>query len=254
MVLFRFEIFLNGKRRVVDLPRAGKVTIGRSNSDLCLDDSTVSMDHATLLINVGTCLVADRASVNGTVINGTPISEGELRHGDLLQLGAARLKFIEVPELEGEEGAIVAGVVRGGDEARQVYADWLEARGRTDDAAWLRAEVLLHARSERSREPLRVALERLTPTVGATFRALVSRPRIEACGRPVCPKKWASLPAGNDERVRQCVACDGKVRFCDTVEEAQRRTAAGRPGATALVVDPSRPREAHDLWPLFLIG
>ncbi len=115
MVLFRFEIFLNGKRRVVDLPRAGKVTIGRSNSDLCLDDSTVSMDHATLLINVGTCLVADRASVNGTVINGTPISEGELRHGDLLQLGAARLKFIEVPELEGEEGAIVAGVVRGGD-------------------------------------------------------------------------------------------------------------------------------------------
>jgi uncharacterized protein (TIGR02996 family) len=252
MVLYRFEVALKDVRYVVDLPRAGKVTIGRSpRHTICLDDCSVSMDHATLVVSAGSCLIS---SVNRTIVNGTPISEGELKDGDVLQLGTATMKLFEIPEMAREERGFVAEVHEGGDEARQVYADWLETVGRRDEAMWLRAEISWHARSEPSRELHRAELERLSSRVGAAFRALLSRPRIEACFRSECPREWASLLAGNDERVRHCGVCDTDVRFCDTVQEAQQRSRAGVYGETRFVVDPSRRREEQDLWPRHHLG
>lgn len=247
-------MLLNDQRRVVDLPRAGKVTIGRGRSDLCLADRSVSMEHATLLINVGVCRVIDRASVSGTVVNGLAVKEAELVDGDVLALGAATLTLREVPEPGVEERAMLAALHHGGDDARHVFADWLELQGRGDEAAWLRAEIRLHATAEDSRELQRVELERLTAQVGSTFRAQVSRAGIEACFKTGCPRRWESLPLGNDERVRACDLCNGQIWFCDTVEQAQRHVSQGRRGETRVVVDPSRQRAPRDLWPLIVVG
>lgn len=247
-------MLLNGQRRVVDLPRAGRVTIGRARSDLCLADRSVSMDHATLLINVGVCRVIDRSSVSGTVVNDRPVKEAELVDGDVLALGVATLTIREVPEPGVEERTMLAAVHQGGDDARHVFADWLELQGRGDEAAWLRAEVRLHATPEDSREPCRVELERLTAHVGSTFRAQVARAGIEACFKAGCPRRWESLPLGNEERVRACGTCNAQVPFCDTVEEGQRRVSLGRRGEARLVVDPSRPRAPRDLWPMTVLG
>jgi FHA domain len=75
---------------------AERVTIGRSpDSDIFLDDVTVSRHHAIVLRSSNGQLLRDLGSLNGTYVNRRRIeAEEPLVDGDELQVGKFRLTFI----------------------------------------------------------------------------------------------------------------------------------------------------------------
>lgn len=70
------------------------VLVGRSpDSDVFLDDVTVSRNHAELLHGNSGWLVRDKGSLNGTYVNRTLVDEARLSQGDELQIGKYRFQF-----------------------------------------------------------------------------------------------------------------------------------------------------------------
>ncbi len=70
------------------------VRIGRSpDSDVFLDDITVSRNHAEVL-HIGTgWKVRDKGSLNGTYVNRSRVDEATLDEGDEVQIGKYRFMF-----------------------------------------------------------------------------------------------------------------------------------------------------------------
>ncbi|MBE2320956.1 FHA domain-containing protein [Solirubrobacter sp. CPCC 204708] len=74
------------------LNRAGRWTLGRSaDCDICIPDDAVSRHHAELAVRAGICLIRDLSSVNGTLLNGRPITRARLHRGDVLELGETEI-------------------------------------------------------------------------------------------------------------------------------------------------------------------
>jgi pSer/pThr/pTyr-binding forkhead associated (FHA) protein len=71
-------------------------TIGRAtNSDVFLDDVTVSREHAVLDRRPDGIHILDQGSLNGTYVNRERVDDARLSDGDELQIGKYRLTFIE---------------------------------------------------------------------------------------------------------------------------------------------------------------
>jgi hypothetical protein len=71
------------------------VTIGRHpDSDIFLDDITVSRRHAEVSHSEGTFWAHDVGSLNGTYLNRRAIEDAPLSSGDELQVGRFRLLFL----------------------------------------------------------------------------------------------------------------------------------------------------------------
>lgn len=78
---------------VILLPE-GETVVGREPGRHFESESTVSRRHAVLVCSGGQVLVRDENSSNGTYVNGIRISgDTPLQPGDLVQFGAAKLKF-----------------------------------------------------------------------------------------------------------------------------------------------------------------
>lgn len=76
--------------------RKAVTTLGRHpNSDIALDDITVSRHHVEITKVGQRFFVRDAGSLNGTYINQHRIDEAEILHGDELQVGKFRLVFFE---------------------------------------------------------------------------------------------------------------------------------------------------------------
>jgi pSer/pThr/pTyr-binding forkhead associated (FHA) protein len=72
------------------------MTIGRApQSDVFLDDITVSREHALLERRPDGLHLTDRASLNGTYVNRQRVESARLSDGDELQIGKYRLTYIE---------------------------------------------------------------------------------------------------------------------------------------------------------------
>lgn len=70
-------------------------TAGRHpESDIFLDDVTVSRRHAEFRINDGEFEVVDVGSLNGTYVNREPKNSAVLSNGDEVQIGKFRLVFL----------------------------------------------------------------------------------------------------------------------------------------------------------------
>lgn len=70
-------------------------TAGRHpESDIFLDDVTVSRRHAEFRINEDEFMVVDLGSLNGTYVNREPKDSEILHNGDEIQIGKFRLVFI----------------------------------------------------------------------------------------------------------------------------------------------------------------
>ena len=70
------------------------VTAGRHpESDICLDDITVSRRHAEIRRGANAFTVHDVGSLNGTYLNRERVEDGELVAGDELQIGKFKLVF-----------------------------------------------------------------------------------------------------------------------------------------------------------------
>jgi hypothetical protein len=71
-----------------------RMTIGRRpDSDVFLDDVTVSRDHALLIRRADSWHLDDCGSLNGTYVNRTRIESQRLEEGDEVQIGKYKLTF-----------------------------------------------------------------------------------------------------------------------------------------------------------------
>ena len=84
-----------GGRVGQSFPMTGeKMTIGRSpETDVFLDDVTVSREHATLVRRGGEWFLDDSGSLNGTYVNRRRVDSHRLQDGDELQIGKFKLTF-----------------------------------------------------------------------------------------------------------------------------------------------------------------
>jgi transcriptional regulator with GAF, ATPase, and Fis domain len=73
----------------------GEVTIGRDSSNqLWTDDPAVSRRHCAVVGGAGRFTVRDLGSHNGTLVNGMPIGQQQLRDRDQLSVGESVLVFV----------------------------------------------------------------------------------------------------------------------------------------------------------------
>ena len=70
------------------------VSIGRSlDNDIVLDDEHVSRCHAQLRRRYGQYVLYDLGSSGGTTVNGRPVRETPLRHGDVIRFAGVEMRF-----------------------------------------------------------------------------------------------------------------------------------------------------------------
>jgi len=84
-----------GGRVGESFPVAGeRMSIGRRpDSEVFLDDVTVSRDHALLIRRADQWYLDDCGSLNGTYVNRSRIESQRLQEGDELQIGKYKLTF-----------------------------------------------------------------------------------------------------------------------------------------------------------------
>ena len=85
------------------LPVFAVTTVGRSpECTVYLADASVSATHAMISWRAGRWWIEDQGSLNGTVLNETPIEKATLlSQGDVLSLGRIRLRFETTVPSEG---------------------------------------------------------------------------------------------------------------------------------------------------------
>lgn len=86
---------ISGPQGEIVLPLAKQnMTIGRSpNSDIFLNDRTVSREHAVISKNGDVYQIADNNSYNGLWINNKNVSVSNIKDGDIIQIGVFFLRF-----------------------------------------------------------------------------------------------------------------------------------------------------------------
>jgi transcriptional regulator with GAF, ATPase, and Fis domain len=73
----------------------GDVSIGReSSNDLCITDAAMSRRHCLLVSQNEQFAIRDLGSRNGTRVNGVPVDEQLLSHGDQIAIGSSVLVFL----------------------------------------------------------------------------------------------------------------------------------------------------------------
>ena len=93
-----------GSRFLLDQPTT---SAGRHpDSEIFLDDVTVSRRHAEFRSDGGKFHVVDVGSLNGTYVNREPVDSAALTNGDEVQIGKFRLVFLTGPKpAEGDDVA-----------------------------------------------------------------------------------------------------------------------------------------------------
>ena len=92
-----------GSRFLVDqaVTSAGR----HPDSDIFLDDVTVSRRHAEFRLESGEFQVVDVGSLNGTYVNREPVDSAVLANGDEVQIGKFRLVFLTGPKGDGDSAS-----------------------------------------------------------------------------------------------------------------------------------------------------
>ena len=88
----------SGSQAGTSFPLRGPLTrLGRHpDSEIMLDDITVSRRHADIMREGDGYVVRDAGSLNGTYVNQERVDESHLHHGDELQIGKFRLVLFEI--------------------------------------------------------------------------------------------------------------------------------------------------------------
>lgn len=74
--------------------RSERLVIGRAGSaSLVLPTGSVSGQHCAIIQRSGRCVLQDMDSTNGTRLNGSPVREARLKHGDLISVGDVDIRF-----------------------------------------------------------------------------------------------------------------------------------------------------------------
>jgi uncharacterized protein (TIGR02996 family) len=214
--------------------RARTLTVGAIEAGACnvvLSDPTVSPIHARIELGDGKIVVEDLGSSTGTRINGELVTgPTEAREGDLIMIGETVLRFsatARAPLPPGVEQELLAALHAdpSDDDARMVYADWLEQHDRIPRAELVRLELARDGESTEARGEADARRRALSPSAGKDVRVAISRTEIENCNVDFevrCPKRWSSLTPTGDSAVRHCSACDKPVHYCVDLDEIRR--------------------------------
>lgn len=77
-----------------------RITIGRKpHNDIPIDNLAISGEHTAITRVNNDFYVEDLNSTNGTLINEQPITKHTLHHGDEIEIGKYRLKYVNIQEL-----------------------------------------------------------------------------------------------------------------------------------------------------------
>jgi pSer/pThr/pTyr-binding forkhead associated (FHA) protein len=77
-----------------------RITIGRKpHNDIPIDNLAISGEHAAITTFHNESFVEDLGSTNGTLVNNQAITKHALHHGDEIEIGKYRLKYVNVEEL-----------------------------------------------------------------------------------------------------------------------------------------------------------
>lgn len=77
-----------------------RITIGREpHNDIPIDNLAISGEHAAITTFHNDDFVEDLGSTNGTLVNNQSITKHALHHGDEIEIGKYRLKYVNVQEL-----------------------------------------------------------------------------------------------------------------------------------------------------------
>ncbi|HSP06248.1 MAG TPA: FHA domain-containing protein, partial [Acidobacteriota bacterium] len=128
-------VFLAGplQGRVYPLEQE-EVTLGRHASNtIPLNSTSVSRRHCLIRNEAGHCRIVDQESLNGTFVNGIPVSEHKLEHGNEIRVGDSVLVYLE----REEESLPVAGAYE------PAIAPETTIRLRREDAIYLHPERIL---------------------------------------------------------------------------------------------------------------
>ena len=116
-------------------------TIGRApENSIRLDDTSVSGRHAEIVVVGENCYLKDLGSTNGTLVNGQPVKETQLRAGDRVRFGKVEGCYEceavsgaePLPQTEGAEARLTESSVRPADFAN---ASPFQSRAKTRDPA-----------------------------------------------------------------------------------------------------------------------
>jgi len=75
-----------------------RVTIGRSNADINLDDRATSRVHCALEVSAQGVMLRDLDSTNGTLMNDVPIDIAELTPGSTFRVGRHLFQLVITPK------------------------------------------------------------------------------------------------------------------------------------------------------------
>jgi dipeptidyl aminopeptidase/acylaminoacyl peptidase len=79
--------------RIVALPNQ-VVSVGRApDNDVVVSDPATSGRHGRIEVRSGAFWISDLGSTNGTLVNGEPVIERQLSHGDLIAIGQNSIRF-----------------------------------------------------------------------------------------------------------------------------------------------------------------
>jgi Nif-specific regulatory protein len=114
---------------------ASEVSIGRDSSNqLWAADPALSRRHCLILASDGQFSIKDLKSRNGTLINGVPVEQQQLRHGDQIYIGDSVLIFL---------------LKRDGDQPEKNPVEFLETTNFEGSPLLLKAEDSLYLQPEK---------------------------------------------------------------------------------------------------------
>jgi hypothetical protein len=115
----------------VPIPHTGLTLGRRPENGLQLSETSISGRHAELLVDGEGVLLRDLGSTNGTRVAGERIEERRLAHGDELQFGSLRARFVD-GALDAAPGARAAGAApqAEGEALQRVTTERLATSGR----------------------------------------------------------------------------------------------------------------------------
>ncbi len=98
---FAMLIHINGPQsRSIPADQDG-ITIGRDNTDICIDDDRLSPQHSRIFCRNGAWYVKDLASLDGTYVDSVRVVSCLLCNGDRLQFGGQTFRFAKVEKSGG---------------------------------------------------------------------------------------------------------------------------------------------------------
>jgi predicted component of type VI protein secretion system len=90
----KLQIFLPDGSQISHDLADEKTTVGRvADNNLQIDDGSVSSCHAEIVLEGGVYHLHDVGSTNGTMVNGEPVTDAVLRHGDEIRFGLVEAVF-----------------------------------------------------------------------------------------------------------------------------------------------------------------